>query len=194
MKNKQAKDLIKQVGQEYLGEHWEKKLTSIQCSIWEDTILDWNYEAAKEAIKQLFINRPAYRNEFNYKMPDVDILTVYYGEQIVADNKYCPCCQGTGWINYKPDSVRECLHGKPTSDEPCKLFDCRPIKDYPCPFGVQYYNAIKVEFMAKIKKDPDYQLGCTFLKKRDIEGSMADKVEDVPDVEELPETQEETPF
>jgi hypothetical protein len=107
----QSRSLVTQVAREYLGEAWNKKLTSIQCEIWEEVIVQWDYASAKDAIKNLFINHPACRNEFNFKMPDVDILSKYYKESHIPQLKDCLECDNTRWvvvINEGVESVRRC--------------------------------------------------------------------------------------
>lgn len=188
MTPKQAKNLINQVAQEYLGEHWKNKLTSIQCQIWEEVLVEWDFDIAKTTVRQMFINKPAYKFKeiFKYSMPDVDILENYYESQLYLDKKYCPCCSGDGWIHFESDGkAHECEHGAPPSEEPCNNFNCQPRKDSPCPMGIPHYNAKKVESMNRIKEDPNYKLGLTFLKKGgEMAESMAQQVCDIPEPDE----------
>jgi len=183
----QSTNLIKQVAQEYLGEHWHKKLTKIQGGLWSDVLLKMEFDAAKVALRDFFIHYPSYRNDFNYRMPDVDLFKDFYvtpGTRKISN--YCPCCAGTGWIYFKTiDGVVRCDCRSPEIDmghyaftvktldqifpnypeAKCNSFQCSLRAESPCPMGSQFYNAKKIEYMDRVKLSPAYQLGKTFHKK-----------------------------
>lgn len=209
----QAKNLASQVAQEYLGEHWNKKLTKIQSKIWEDLLLEWEFKPAKMAVRELFIEHAAYLNEFNYHMPDIDLIKEYYNRIDSLKTKNCPCCNNTRLVSVKAgdseyttlcdclpeDKIQECLakdskakrgweYFKQNPESKCIAFHCQPSRDNPCLLGIPYYNARKVAFMKRIKADPNYQAGLTFLKKKKVK-NMIDEIEEITEelVEDIPE-------
>lgn len=208
MTHPQTKELTKQVALEYLGEHWKDKLSNIQAGIWEKTFKPWDFKLAKEATRQLFIEHPAYRNDFNYRMPDPDLLKEFYVQISTPRHVYCPCCGRTGWIffvkldrNFRCDcsspdidmgrytiSVTTLLQKFP--DNPaakCDNFECRPTKEFLCPLGTQYYNVKKVEWMRRVKKDPNYQRGLKLLKGgriKDLLENLEAEIDGIPDQED----------
>ena len=183
MKKPDAQKIIKNVAMEYLGEHWNNKLTSIQRDIWEKRLIKGNFETAKIATRQMFIDKPAYKFKeiFKYSMPDVDIFINYYNHEIGSHIPYCPCCAGTGRIYYPGDRVSQCTHEQPDWEYHCQNLRCEPRPGAPCPLGNQYYNSIKIDHMNKLKESPDFKLGLTFLnKRRDFVENLVDQVDNIP--------------
>lgn len=189
MTSSQSKKLIAQIALGYLGEHWKKKLTEAECGIWGKMIAGWNFDAARLAVENLFISYPPWHNDFNYRMPDKDILKKFYKNDISSHNKRCPCCSGSGWLSFpqekRADLAVRCDCSSPEIDmgnytfttrtlsqtfpdnpeEKCDAFRCDPHKDSPCPGGSQYFNLKKIEWMNRIKANPAFHDGLKYLTK-----------------------------
>lgn len=219
-----AKRLVKTFSAPYVFPY-AKELPEMDSARWETLVLDVGLSYSKTAsILIEFIGQNPPRILADGKpsgaMPDI-ALVKYFLESKTAIEKNCPCCGNTRWVNVKfedseyvtycdclpGDKIVEFLAKNPgakkgweyfdqNSEIKCIAFHCQPSRDNPCPLGIPYYNAKKVEFMKRMKTDPNYQLGLTFLKGKKVK-NMIDELDEFAGelVEDIPEAgADEVPF
>lgn len=165
MKVLKINDFIKELLKAYRME----KISDTEKDIWSEVLRSLDYPRAMKALKSL-------RSEITPtdtfgRLPEAKSLLDWY--QGINRKKYCPCCTGIGWIYFEKldKSVRcDCsspeieISGKNTihaftlsqifPDNPqakCDAFRCAPTRKHPCPLGILFYNAKKVEWMNRIK-------------------------------------------
>lgn len=212
MTSKNAKELIKLFSAPYVSPY-AKELPEMDSARWETLVLNTGLSYSKTAsILIEFIGQNPPRILADGKpsgaMPDI-ALVKYFLESKTATEKNCPCCNNTRWVIVKKgdceyatycdclkeDRIRDLLgkdirakkgweYFKNNLEIKCTAFHCQPSKNNPCPQGVTYYNAQKIEFMYRMKANPNYKIGLSFLKGKKVK-NMIDELDEL--VEDIPE-------